>query len=34
VRFSDDGNVISGAWEKDVRGGWEHDFALPYHRAG
>ncbi len=33
--FSDDGNVISGAWEKDVRGsGWEHDFALIYRRAG
>jgi hypothetical protein len=33
--FSDDGNVISGAWEKDVNGsGWEHDFDLIYRKAG
>lgn len=33
--FSNDGNVISGAWEKDVGGcGWEHDFALIYRRVG
>jgi hypothetical protein len=32
--FSDDGNTISGAWEKSLSGaGWEHDFALAYHRA-
>lgn len=32
--FSEDGNTISGAWEKDVSGdGWEHDFALTYRRA-
>ncbi|MGH3188005.1 MAG: hypothetical protein ACRDPY_23460 [Streptosporangiaceae bacterium] len=33
--FSDDGNVISGAWEKDIHGsGWEHDFALVYRKVG
>jgi hypothetical protein len=32
--FSDDGNTISGAWEKGLGGaGWEHDFALTYRRA-
>jgi hypothetical protein len=32
--FSEDGNTISGAWEKGLNGGgWEHDFALAYHRA-
>ena len=33
--FSADGNTITGAWEKTAEGGgWEHDFALIYHRAG
>jgi hypothetical protein len=33
--FSEDGNTITGAWEKAVDGGeWEHDFALIYRRAG
>ena len=33
--FSDDGNTISGAWEKGLGGtGWVHDFALTYHRIG
>jgi hypothetical protein len=33
--FSQDGNTISGAWEKCLDGGdWEHDFALTYRRAG
>ena len=33
--FSEDGNTISGAWEKCLNGsGWEHDFALTYRRAG
>ena len=33
--FSDDGNVISGAWESRQPGGdWEHDFALTYRRIG
>jgi hypothetical protein len=33
--FSEDGNTISGAWEKCLDGGdWEHDFALTYRRAG
>ena len=33
--FSDDGNVITGAWEKSFDGGgWQHDFALNYRRAG
>ena len=33
--FSQDGNTISGAWEKCFNGaGWEHDFALTYRRAG
>jgi hypothetical protein len=32
--FSEDGNTISGAWEKNLNGaGWEHDFALTYRRA-
>jgi hypothetical protein len=32
--FSDDGNTISGAWEKGLGGaGWEHDFALTYRRS-
>lgn len=30
-----DGNTISSAWEKcPDGGGWEHDFALTYRRAG
>jgi hypothetical protein len=34
-RFSQDGNTITGAWEKRFDGGeWEHDFALTYRRAG
>ncbi len=33
--FSEDGNTITGAWEKTTGGGeWEHDFTLIYHRAG
>jgi hypothetical protein len=33
--FSEDGNTITGAWEKCPDGGeWEHDFALTYRRAG
>jgi hypothetical protein len=33
--FSQDGNIISGAWEKCLNGaGWEHDFDLTYRRAG
>jgi hypothetical protein len=33
--FSEDGNTITGAWEKDLgTSGWEHDFALTYRRAG
>ena len=33
--FSEDGNTISGAWEKCFNGSdWEHDFALTYRRAG
>jgi hypothetical protein len=33
--FGEDGNTISGAWEKGVEGsGWQHDFALTYRRAG
>jgi hypothetical protein len=33
--FSQDGNTISGAWEKSAGGaGWEHDFDLTYRRAG
>jgi hypothetical protein len=33
--FSEDGNIISGAWEKCLNGSdWEHDFALTYRRAG
>jgi hypothetical protein len=33
--FSQDGNTISGAWEKGSNGGgWEHDFDLTYRRAG
>jgi hypothetical protein len=32
--FSDDGNIISGAWEICRNGaGWEHDFALTYRRG-
>jgi hypothetical protein len=32
--FSEDGNTISGAWEKCLNGSdWEHDFALTYRRA-
>lgn len=32
--FSEDGNTISGAWEKRLSGGdWEHDFDLIYRRA-
>jgi hypothetical protein len=33
--FGADGNTISGAWESGRDGGgWEHDFALTYRRAG
>src|SRR5690242_11430640 len=33
--FSADGNTIDGAWESGRDGGgWEHDFALTYRRAG
>jgi hypothetical protein len=33
--LSEDGNTITGAWEKGAAGGeWEHDFALTYRRAG
>jgi hypothetical protein len=33
--FSQDGNTISGAWEKCLPGAdWEHDFYLTYRRAG
>jgi hypothetical protein len=33
--FSDDGNTISGTWEKSVNDAdWEHDFALTYRRVG
>jgi hypothetical protein len=33
--FSEDGNTISGAWEKRLNGSdWEHDFALTYRRVG
>lgn len=32
--FSDDGNTITGAWEKDLGAGWEQDFVLIYRRAG
>lgn len=32
--FSQDANIISGAWEKRLNGaGWEHDFDLTYSRA-
>ena len=32
--FSQDGNTISGAWEKCFNGGgWEHDFALTYRKT-
>jgi len=32
--FSQDGNTISGAWEKGFDGAdWEHDFDLSYRRA-
>ena len=31
--ISDDGNTISGAWEIAHDAGWEHDFALTYHRV-
>jgi hypothetical protein len=32
--FSEDGNTITGAWEKRPDGvEWEHDFALIYRRA-
>ncbi len=32
--FSEDGNIISGAWETSPADGgqWEHDFALTYRR--
>lgn len=34
-RFSEDGNTISGAWEKRLDGAdWEHDFDLIYRRVG
>jgi len=33
--FGADGNTISGAWESGRDGGgWQHDFALTYRRAG
>jgi hypothetical protein len=32
--FREDGNTISGAWEKCLDGDREHDFALIYRRAG
>ena len=33
--FSDDGNIIRGAWEKSFDGStWAHDFGLTYRRAG
>ena len=32
--FSQDGNSITGAWEKRFNEGWEHDFTLTYRRAG
>jgi hypothetical protein len=33
--FSEDGNTISGTWEKCLNGSdWEHDFALTYRRVG
>jgi hypothetical protein len=33
--FSEDGNIISGAWEKSLNGSdWAHDLALTYRRAG
>ena len=33
--FSEDGNTISGAWEKSSNGSdWERDFALTYRRVG
>jgi len=33
--FSDDGNTITGAWEKNFDGtNWEHDFVLIYRRVG
>lgn len=33
--FSDDGNVINGAWEIGPEGGdWEHDFDLIYRKVG
>jgi len=33
--FSEDGNTISGGWEKRLNDGdWEHDFALTYRKAG
>ena len=32
--FSEDGNTITGAWEKRFAGAdWEHDFALIYRRS-
>jgi len=32
--FSQDGSVISGAWEKrSTGGGWAHDFDLTYRKA-
>jgi hypothetical protein len=32
--FSEDGNTISGAWDKCREGGdWEHDFTLTYRRS-
>ena len=33
--FSQDGNIISGAWNKRLNGAdWQHDFDLTYRRAG
>jgi hypothetical protein len=33
--FDQNGNTITGAWEKDVDGtGWTHDFDLTYRRPG
>jgi hypothetical protein len=32
--FSQDGNVIGGAWQKRLNGAsWEHDFDLTYRRV-
>ena len=34
ARLRDDGNTLSGSWEKSFDGaGWEHDFDVTYRRA-